>query len=219
MDNLTYIARQLSNICPGDCPVESDIAALRLVAEEVDARFEYLASRATVLMRTGSQPDPWHIMKHPIYLYLLSRVLFERNVADDYRLKDRLHSLNKALHGCSLFYKVKLPRVFFLNYATQIVLGDCVYGENLVVYQGVTVGGYRDKNPVLGNNIVLMPNAIISGSTHLGNNVVVSAGVAVINKNVPDNTLVFRGSGSGELVFHPLKDNSYVEYFVHLDAP
>ncbi len=209
-----YIAKQLSSMYPGDCPVETDIATMQSVATEVDARFEYLVSRVNILKRTGTSPDPWHVMKHPIYLYLLSRVLFEKKVADEYRIKDRLYCLNKALHGCSLFYRVKLPAVFFLNYATQIVLSDCVYGENLVIYQGVTVGCYRDKCPALGNNIVLMPNCVISGSSSIGNNVVVSAGVVVINKTVPDNTLVFGGGSNGDLIYHPLKSKPYIEYFV-----
>lgn len=217
VDTIKYIARQLANICPGDCTMETDWQTLQSVEARADARFEHLANRARILQRTGTRPDPWHVMKHPIYLYLLSRVLHESGATDEFRIKDRLYCLNKALHGCSLFYKVRLPSVFFLNYATQIVLGDCIYGENLVVYQGVTVGGYRDKNPVLGSNIVLMPNAVISGDTRLGNNVVVSAGVVVINKQVPDNTLVFRGrDGIDELIYHPLKNNSYIDYFLSL---
>ena len=113
MDSIVYIARQLSNICPADSPVEADIAAMRAIAPEVDARFEFLVSRVKVLARTGKRADPWHVMKHPIYLYLLSRALFESGMEDDSRIKDRLYCLNKALHGCSLFYKVRLPKVFF----------------------------------------------------------------------------------------------------------
>lgn len=199
---------------PGDCAASVDTEILQSVAEEAETRFQYLASRVNMLKRTGDTPDPWHVMKHPIYLYLLARVLFERNALDEFRIKDRLYCLNKALHGCSLFYRVKLPAVFFLNYATQIVLGDCVYGENLVVYQGVTVGGYREKNPVLGSNVILMPNCVISGATRIGDNVVVSAGVTVINQEVPSNTLVFGGSSNGELTYHPLKSNPYIEYFL-----
>lgn len=216
MDNIKYIGRQLSNLFPGECSTEEDIKTMQLVSEEVDFRFEFLASRAKVLMRIGKQPDPWHVMKHPIYLYLLSRVLFERGINDAYRIKDRLYCLNKTLHGCSLFYRVNLPKIFFLNYATQIVLGDCIYGENLVVYQGVTVGAYRDKAPTLGKNVVLMPNAIVSGSTCLGDNVVVSAGVAVINKSVPNNTIVFSGEGGNQLIYHPIKNNSYIDYFIDI---
>jgi serine O-acetyltransferase len=217
LNNISYILRQLHNIVPADCSEESDAAILYSVMEEVDQRYEYLVSRVRILRRSGTAPDPLHVMKHPIYLYLLARVIFERNVKDDSRLKDRLYCLNKALHGCSLYFKVKMPAVFFLNYATQIVLGDCIYGENLVVYQGVTVGAYREKSPILGNNIVLMPNSIVSGATVLGNNIVVSAGVAVINQVVPDNTIVFGAAvRNSELAFHPLKDLSYVDYFLAL---
>lgn len=200
---------------PSPGPEATDGVLLHLVKEEADGRFEHLASRVRLLARTGVSPDPLHVMKHPIYLYLLARVLFERQVADEYRLKDRLYCLCKALCGCSIYFKVEMPKVFFLNYATQIVLGDCVYGENLVVYQGVTVGGYREKVPQLGSNIVLMPNCVISGATRLGNNIVVSAGVTCINQIVPDNTIVFsRPDRQSEVVYHPLSDTSYIDYFL-----
>jgi serine acetyltransferase len=200
---------------PANYPEESDAAILDSVKDEVDRRYQYLVSRVRILRRTGLEPDPFHVMKHPIYLYLLARVIFERNLRDDYRLKDRLYCLNKALHGCSLYFKIKLPAVFFLSYATQVVLANCTYGENLVVLQGVTVGAHREKIPTLGSNIVLMPNSIISGKTILGNNVVVSAGVVVVNQVVPDNTIVFNGGG-GKLTFHPLKDLSYVDDFIEV---
>jgi serine O-acetyltransferase len=200
---------------PSEGPEGSDAAMLRLVRDEADQRFEYLASRVNMLARTGHSADPLHVMKHPIYLYLLSRVIFERNLKDDHRLKDRLYCLNKALHGCSIYFKVKMPAVFFLNYATQVVLGDCTYGENLVVYQGVTVGGYRGKLPVLGANVVLMPNCIVSGSTSLGNDVVISAGVTCINQLIPDNTIVFNSpSRQSEVTLHTLNNTSYIDYFI-----
>ena len=202
---------------PADCTKESDEAIVLMVQDEVDVRYEYLVSRVRVLRRTGIEADPFHVMKHPIYLYLLARVIFERNLTDDYRLKDRLYCLNKALHGCSLYFKVKLPSVFFLNYATQVVLGNCTYGENLVVFQGVTVGTYKEKIPTLGKNVVLMPNSIISGATIIGNNVVISAGVVVINQVVPDNTLVFaQATSKSGLTFRHLKDSSYIEHFIEL---
>jgi len=215
VDNLSYIAHQLRNMYPSAGPDDSDRALLDRVRTEVDQRFEHLASRVTILARGGSSPDPLHVMKHPIYLYLLARVIHERKLPDEYRLKDRLYCLNKALHGCSIYFKVAMPKVFFLNYATQVVLGDCTYGENLVVYQGVTVGGYRDKIPTVGSNVVLMPNSTISGTTRLGNNVVVSTGVTCINQVVPDNTIVFGSpSRKSEISLHALKDRSYLEYFI-----
>ena len=215
MNYIKYIARQGANLCPGDCSIDIDIEMLQTVEKEVNDRFEYLASRVTILRRTGINTDPYHVMKHSIYLYLLSRALFENDILDEYRIKDRLYCLNKALHGLDIFYRVKLPTVFLLTYSTQIVLGACVYGENLVVYQGVTCGSTLDNIPVLGSNIVLMPNCVISGSSRIGNNVVVSAGVVIANKQVPDNVIVFgNGGDSRDLIYHPLKDNRYIDYFI-----
>lgn len=215
MAHINYIEQQLRGMFPPERADGSDTALLHLAEAQADRRFEYLAQRVRQLERTGTSPDPLHVMKHPIYLYLLARVIFEENLVDDHRLKDRLYCLNKALNGCSIYYKIKMPDVFFLNYATQVVLGDCTYGENLVVYQGVTVGGYRDKVPVLGANVVLMPNCIISGSTRLGDNVVISAGVICINQIVPDNTIVFTGPDrKSEITLRALKNTIYADYFI-----
>jgi serine acetyltransferase len=215
VDHISYIDHQLRHLYPSPGGDGSDLELLARVREEADARFGYLASRVRLLARTGTAPDPLHVMKHPIYLYLLARVLFERDLADAHRLKDRLYGLNKALNGCSIYFRIRMPRVFFLNYATQVVLGDCGYGENLVVYQGVTVGGYRDKVPTLSDNVVLMPNCVVSGSTRIGNNVVVSAGVACVNQDIPDNTVVFGSADRrSEVSLHPLRHSDYIDYFI-----
>jgi serine acetyltransferase len=215
MNHINYIVRQLRNICPSDSDESLDFEILLSIQGEVDRRFEYLASRIKILARTGCSADPLHVMKHPIYLYLLARTIYENNLKDEFRIKDRLYVLNKSLHGCSIYYKVIMPDVFFLNYASSVVLGDCIYGENLVVYQGVTVGGYQDKVPELGANVVLMPNSVVSGATKLGDNVVVSAGVMCINQIVPSNTIVFGSPNrKSEISFHPMIGNNYIEYFL-----
>ena len=237
MDYLDYIARQLSSMFPSYTPgfrkdvtntdyrylteIESnnDLDLLRAVSKEAEERFSYLASRVKQISRTGTKPDPLHVMKYPIYLYLLSRVLFERQYDDPTRLKDRLYSFNKAVCGCSIYYKISMPKVFFLTYATGVVLGDCVYGENLVVYQGCTIGGYRDKTPVLGNNVILMPNCVVSGSSQIGNNVVISAGVACVNSVIPDNHVVFSTNRFNSPVYsRPITENEYIDYFIEKSA-
>ncbi|HEB86991.1 MAG TPA: hypothetical protein ENI68_08265 [Gammaproteobacteria bacterium] len=217
MNNINYIERQLHNMYPSDGHAGSDTDILNLVRDEVNQRFEYLASRVKMLARTGCSADSLHVMKSPIYLYLLARVIFERGMEDDSRIKDRIYCLNKSLNGCSIYYKIKMPDVFFLNYATAVVLGDCIYGENLVVYQGVTVGGYRDKVPIVGTSVILMPNCIVTGSTRLGNNVVVSAGVVCVNQIIPDNTIVFSSKNrESEMSMHPLSNsNLYIDYFIN----
>jgi len=112
-----------------------------------------------------------------------------------------------------------MPKVFFLNYAIAVVLGDCVYGENLVVYQGCTIGSYRDKTPVLGNNVILMPNVVVTGSSRIGNNAVISAGVACVNSVIPDNHIVFSTNKFNcPLYSRPIAENNYIDYFIEKSA-
>lgn len=215
MINLTeYICHQLAHIVPHPESSSSDKEVIERYIEQATKRFRQCALGITSFSN-NPDPDPWHIQKYPVFLYFLARSIHEAEESDVYRLKDRLYCLNKALHGCSLYYRVKLPNVFLVSYASGVILGNCVYGENLLAYQGVTVGGYRSKAPVLGNNIVLMPNAVISGSTVLGNNVVVSSGVRVINQIIPDNSVVFEGS-TKELSVKSTSSTEYIETFFHL---
>ena len=195
-----------------------DLDLLSLAKPEADERFDFLVRRAKILSRTGQAPDPLHVMKAPIYLYILSRVIYENQFYDEFNLKTRLYCFNKALNGCSLYYKVALPSVFFLNYSSGVVLGDCKYGENLVIYQGVTVGGYGGKMPSIGSNVILMPNVIVSGETIIGDNVVVSAGTVCINKNIPDNCIVYQQNKvDSNIEIHQMSDMKYINFYLNDD--
>ena len=58
-----------------------------------------------------------------------------------------------------------------------------------------------------------MPNCIISGNTKIGSNVTVSAGVKIINKNVPSNSLVFQHENGRDLIFKENSGSYHESYF------
>ena len=202
LDISNYIAAQLHNFFPNLDLRKKDIEIIEHVLPMVKERYRYCASK-NMMLNGALEVDFFDIRKYPIFLYFLYHTIHKLSLDDEYRIKDRLYCLNKYLHGCSLFYKIDLPRVFFITYASQIILAKTTYGENLVFYHGVTVGTYKDKVPTIGSNVVLMPNVIISGSSIVGDNVVISTGVRVINQTVPNNKVVFQGERNS-LVF---KDN------------
>ena len=158
-----------------------------------------------ILTNTG-YPDPYHIMEYPIFLYILGRTIYERKITDTYRIKDRLHSLNKALHGCSIYHTTKLPEEFFLNYATGVVLAPATYGNQFTAYHGVSVTENNGILPTIGNRVTLMPNVTISGNSTIGNNVTISVGTTVIDKSIPDNSLVFQSPTGGVIIKEAKKD-------------
>jgi len=205
-------ARQLNSFYPEMSDLQKDIDDLGGVIGFALKKYSNCA-RHIRLFRDDTKVDPLHIMKYPIFLILLSREVHLRLDTNNSRLKDRIHALNKALHGCSVSFKIEMPSVFFLNYATNIVLVNTEYGNNLVLYHGVTVGAYRNKVPTIGSNVVLMPNVLVSGNSVIGDNVVVSSGVQIVNQDVPSGNLVYDG-GCGKLIFVKKDTSNYIDTYL-----
>ena len=94
---------------------------------------------------------------------------------------------------------------FFIDHGTGVVIGEtCVIGNNVKLYQGVTLGAKsfqldENGNPVKG--VKRHPNieddvVIYAGATILGGDVTVGRGSVVggnawITASVPPNSLVF----------------------------
>ena len=88
----------------------------------------------------------------------------------------------------------KIGKRFFIDHGAGVVVGETAeIGENVTLYQGVTLGGTgKDKgkrHPTIGNNVVVGAGAIILGAIHIGDNARVGAG-SVVTKSVPPDTTV-----------------------------
>lgn len=76
-----------------------------------------------------------------------------------------------------------------LAHPYSTILNAEVIGKNLYLNHLVTVGEIKGKKPIIGNNVELHANCIVIGGIIIGHNVIIGAG-AVVNKNVPDNSVV-----------------------------
>ena len=66
----------------------------------------------------------------------------------------------------------------------------CKIGNDVTIFQGVTIGGSRGKGvPMIGDNVVLAVGAIVIGNVNIGDNVFVGAGT-VVTKDVADGAVV-----------------------------
>ncbi|MFH0887440.1 MAG: serine O-acetyltransferase, partial [bacterium] len=82
----------------------------------------------------------------------------------------------------------------FIDHGAGVVIGEtAVVGNDVTIYQGVTLGGTgkrREKrHPTIESNVVIGANAIILGSFTIGENSRIGAG-AVVTKPVPANSTV-----------------------------
>lgn len=83
---------------------------------------------------------------------------------------------------------------FFIDHGNGVVIGEtAVIGNDVVMYQGVTLGGTGKekgkRHPTIGNNVVLGAGAIVLGNITIGNNARIGAG-SVVTKAVPADTTV-----------------------------
>lgn len=94
---------------------------------------------------------------------------------------------------------------FFIDHGTGVVIGEtAIIGDNVRLYQGVTIGALSLRNveekrgvkrhPTIKNNVIIYSGAsILGGNTVIGNNVVIGSNV-FLTTSVDDNKKVILSS-------------------------
>ncbi len=100
--------------------------------------------------------------------------------------------------GAEVHPAARLGPGFSISHTTGIVIGHAVVaGENLVVFQGVTLGdtGTRPGQPRIGDNVRIGAGAKVLGPVEVGDGVWIGAN-AVVTRDVPAGAVatgVWRG--------------------------
>ncbi len=105
-----------------------------------------------------------------------------------------ISQFSKFLTGIEIHPGAKIGRRFFIDHGMGVVIGETSeIGDNVTLYQGVTLGGTGKekgkRHPTIGNNVVISAGAKVLGSIEIGNDVIIGAGAVVIN-SVPDRCTV-----------------------------
>ncbi|MHA1997453.1 MAG: serine O-acetyltransferase [Promethearchaeota archaeon] len=102
--------------------------------------------------------------------------------------------ISRQFTGIEIHPGAKIGKNFFIDHGCGVVIGETSeIGDDVLLYQGVTLGGTSDKrekrHPTLKNNIVVGAGAKLIGPITIGNHVKIGANSVVIN-DVPDNSVV-----------------------------
>ncbi len=97
--------------------------------------------------------------------------------------------------GIEIHPAVQIGKRFFIDHGTGVVIGEtCVIGDDVTVYQGVTLGGTgKDtgkRHPTIGNNVMIGAGAKVLGPLNIGDNSKIASGAVVLNDIPPDSTAV-----------------------------
>lgn len=131
--------------------------------------------------------DHLHGDQYAMWLYFLSNELHQCGASSG--LCKKLFLLNKALHGCDIYYEIELPSVFLLVHPLGTVLGRAQYADYLVVYQRCGVGSNHDVYPKLGSHATLHPGSAILGHSSVGSFCSIAAESLLLDQDLPNNSL------------------------------
>ena len=160
-----------------------------------------LISELRSLVKAAKERDPAAISTAEILLtYAGVHAVINHRVAH-WLHKHRVPFIPRCISQYSRFFTgieihpgAKIGSGFFIDHGMGVVIGETSeIGNNVTLYQGVTLGGTGKakgkRHPTIGNNVVISAGAKVLGSIEIGNNVIIGAG-AVVVKSVPDNCTV-----------------------------
>lgn len=91
--------------------------------------------------------------------------------------------------------RAEIGENFFIDHGNGVIIGEtAVVGNNVTLYQGVTLGGtgkeHGKRHPTIGDNVMISAGAKIIGSFKVGENSKIGAGSVVIEEVPPNCTVV-----------------------------
>ena len=83
----------------------------------------------------------------------------------------------------------------FIDHGNGVIIGETtIIGDNVTLYQGVTLGGtgkeQGKRHPTIGNNVMISAGAKVLGSFTVGENSKIGAGSVVLTEVPPNCTVV-----------------------------
>ena len=123
--------------------------------------------------------------------------------------------------GIDIHPGATIGRAFFIDHGTGVVIGGtAIVGDNVTIYQGVTLGGTSlqktKRHPTLGNNVTVGSGAAVLGDITIGDNVKIGANSVVV-KDVPPNSTVV--GIPGRVVLQDGKPLPSLNLRPHVDLP
>lgn len=128
---------------------------------------------------------------HAIWAHRIAHALFKRKL---FFLARVISQISRFFTGIEIHPGAKIGRRFFIDHGMGVVIGEtCEIGDNVTVFQGVTLGGTGKekgkRHPTIKDNALIATGAKVLGSITIGENSKIGAG-SVVLKDVPPNSTV-----------------------------
>ncbi|WP_207671361.1 serine O-acetyltransferase EpsC [Paenibacillus cymbidii] len=128
---------------------------------------------------------------HAIWAHRVAHRLFRWR---RFTLARIVSQVSRFFTGIEIHPGARIGERLFIDHGMGVVIGEtCEIGNDVVLYQGVTLGGTGKekgkRHPTVGNNVVIASGAKVLGSFRIGDNSRIGANAVVLDE-VPANSTV-----------------------------
>lgn len=160
-----------------------------------------IISNITEEIRIIRERDPAIHSSMEVFLYPSFKVMLHYWIA--HRLYEKGHyfwarwvsqrGVRKT--GIEIHPGAKIGKGFFIDHGNGVIIGETtIIGDNVTLYQGVTLGGtgkeHGKRHPTIGSNVMISAGAKVLGSFTIGDNSKIGAGSVVLSEVPPCSTVV-----------------------------
>ncbi|MCA1028552.1 MULTISPECIES: serine O-acetyltransferase [Cytobacillus] len=129
---------------------------------------------------------------HAIWNHRIAHSLYKNKF---FFLARLVSQISRFFTGIEIHPGAKIGRRFFIDHGMGVVIGEtCEIGDNVTVYQGVTLGGTGKekgkRHPTIKDNALIATGAKVLGSITIGENSKIGAGSVVLHEVPPNSTVV-----------------------------
>jgi len=191
-----------------ECPLCEDNAPH--LAAEFMSRLAGIRQKLSLDVKAAFDGDPAaKSYGEIIYCYPTIRVLTNHRIAHELLrmgvplIPRIIAEMAHSETGIDIHPGAQIGEAFTIDHGTGVVIGEtCIIGNNVKIYQGVTLGAKSfpldsegnpikgiPRHPIVSNNVVIYSGATILGRITVGENSVIGGNVWV-TKDVPPNSSV-----------------------------
>lgn len=147
------------------------------------------------------QRDPAIKSNMEVFLYPSFRVLIRYRIA--HKLYQKKHYFlarwisQRAVRktGIEIHPGATIGKGLFIDHGNGVIIGETtIIGDNVTLYQGVTLGGtgkeQGKRHPTIEDNVMISAGAKVLGSFTVGKNSKIGAGSVVLSEVPPNSTVV-----------------------------
>lgn len=159
--------------------------------------FKHIKEEFVVIQeRDPSIKSPMEVILYPSFKVMISYRRAHKLYLKGHYFWARWISQRAARRtGIEIHPGATIGKGFFIDHGTGVIIGETtIIGDNVTLYQGVTLGGTGKetgkRHPTLEDNVMVSAGAKVIGSFTVGKNSKIGAGSVVIEEVPPNCTVV-----------------------------